>query len=256
MNCERVILDALAPKPRMLARISSRSALATDFTLLMERVSGFQLDEFRGAIVGRNALSRASHSARAKLFQELKGRYLLDENVPLFAAFLAEWQATLDAQERLLLAYTLFALNDRTVYVISCDWLFPRLREASSELRLGDLITFLRALGRQACPEIAAWTPSTLTRVAQHYLASVRDFGLATGGSRKVSARPSLKAAPIRLLLRALRLAGVPQAEALRHPAFRLLGMAQGEVVDALAELNRLGSLRFRMQADVIELQL
>jgi hypothetical protein len=39
-------------------------------------------------------------------------------------------------------------------------------------------------------------------------------------------------------------------------PAFRLLGLDVGEVIDALGELNRLGALRFRMQGDVMELDI
>jgi hypothetical protein len=68
--------------------------------------------------------------------------------------------------------------------------------------------------------------------------------------------RPSLQPAPVRLLLRALMLTGVPTSEIIRHDAFKVLGIAPGEVVNTLSELNRHGVLRFRMQADVIELSL
>jgi hypothetical protein len=39
-------------------------------------------------------------------------------------------------------------------------------------------------------------------------------------------------------------------------PVFRLLALDGTEVIDALGELNRQGELRFRMQADVIELEI
>jgi hypothetical protein len=246
-------LDPLGP---LLARISSRSALATDFAVLMEKVPQYHAASFRTAVIDDNILARTSASARAKLFQELKGRYLLDLASPLFAAFLAEWRAHPASHDRQLLAYILFALNDRTVFVTSRDWLFPHLRQASSELRIGDLIVFFQRLGKSDYPEVAAWTPITLTRVVQHYLASVRDFGLATGGTRKVAVRPSLQPGPVRLLLRAIMLSGIPAPEVIRHDAFKILGIAPGEVVDTLSELNRRGALRFRMQADVIELSL
>ena len=124
------------------------------------------------------------------------------------------------------------------MFVTSRDWLFPHLRQASSELRIGDLAVFFQRLGKTSHPEVAAWTPITLTRVAQHYLASVRDFGLANGGTRKIAVRPSLHPAAVRLLLRSLFLAGVPSAETIRHKAFKILGIAPGEVVDVLAELH------------------
>jgi hypothetical protein len=224
--------------------------------MLMERVPEYRAASFRTAVIDDNLLARTSASARAKLFQELKGRYLLDLDAPLFAAFLTEWRAHPDSCDRQLLAYILFALNDRTVFLASRDWLFPHLRQASSELRVGDLVVFFQRLGKADHPQVAAWTPLTLTRVAQHYLASVRDFGLAAGGTRKTAVRPSVQPAPIRLLLRALMLAGVPSAEIICHDAFKILGIAPGEVVNVLSELNRRGALHFRMQADVIELSL
>jgi hypothetical protein len=42
--------------------------------------------------------------------------------------------------------------------------------------------------------------------------------------------------------------------EIVRSRAFRLLALDESEVIDALGELNRLGALRFRMQSDVVEL--
>lgn len=249
-------IPGLVENGRLLARISSRSALATDFAMLMERVPEYRAAAFLAAVIDDNILARASLSARAKLYKEIKGRYLLDTDSALFTAFLAEWRAYPDPHDRQLLSYILFALNDRTVFVTSRDWLFPHLRQASSELRIGDLTVFFQRLGKTSHPEVAAWAPITLTRVAQHYLASVRDFGLATGGTLKTAVRPSVQPAPVRLLLRALMLAGVPIAETIRHESFKILGIVPGEVVDILSELNRHGVLRFRMQADVIELSL
>ena len=49
-------------------------------------------------------------------------------------------------------------------------------------------------------------------------------------------------------------MARVPQLAVVRHESFKLLGIAQEEVIDALSQLNREGELRFRMQADVVEI--
>jgi hypothetical protein len=93
-----------------------------------------------------------------------------------------------------------------------------------------------------------------LTRVAQHYLASIRDFGLATGTTKKLAVRPALYASPVRLLVKALRLRRVSPIEIVRNDSFKLLGIGPEEIVDALSQLKREGELRFRMQADVVEL--
>jgi len=58
----------------------------------------------------------------------------------------------------------------------------------------------------------------------------------------------------VRLLVRALRLAGVTPLDLVQAPVFRLLCLDSTEVIDALGEMNRVGALRFRMQGDIVEL--
>lgn len=250
-----ITIPGLDPNALCLARLSTRSALCADFQVLLKaRAEPLPTCGYRQAVVEDNVLARGSVATRNKLFQELKGRYLLDREHPLFSAFHREWVRCGADQERALTAYTLFALNDRTVALISAEWLYPQLRRAPCDLRISDLEAFLRQISKTAHPEIAAWTPITLRRVAQHYLASVRDFGLATGTTKKMTVRPAIYGSPIRLLLAALQMMRVSQLGAVRHQAFKLLGIAPDEVVDALSQLNRHGDLRFRMQADVVEL--
>lgn len=240
---------------RCRARLSARSALYTDLQVLLEaRTELLPSADYRRAVIDDNVLSRGSVASRNKVFQELKGRYVLDGEHPLFSAFHHEWRRCGSDQERALTAYLLLALHDRTVALTSMEWLYPQLRRAPCEVRLGDLETFLQQLGKSEHPEVARWTPITLTRVAQHYLASIRDFGLATGTTKKVGVRPALYGCPVRLLLAALRMLRVSPLQVVRHEAFKLLGIAPGEVIDALSQLNRHGDLRFRMQADVVEL--
>jgi hypothetical protein len=222
--------------------------------LLQARTDLLPAADYRRAVVDENVLSRGSVAARKKVFKELKGRYVLDGEHPLYSTFHHEWRRCGSDQERALTAYLLLALNDRTVALTSMEWLYPQLRRAPCEVRIGELETFLRHLGKGEHPEVARWTPITLRRVAQHYLASIRDFGLATGTTKKVAVRPALYGCPVRLLLAALRMLRVSPLEVVRHEAFKLLGVAPEETVDALSQLNRRGDLRFRMQADVVEL--
>ena len=100
------------------------------------------------------------------------------------------------------------------------------------------------------------WSEETTRAVTQKYCASIRDFGLAVGAVRKRTVRPALYGAPVRLLVTALRLVGMPLLDLIQTPLFRLLGIDPSEVVDTLGELNRCGELRFRMQGDVVEIDL
>ena len=251
----KTVISGLDPTSPWAARLSARSALFTELeTLLAGLEEAPPRPGFRSRVIDDNVLARSSAAARAKLWEELSKRYVLDPEHPLFAAFWTEWRRCTSTAEQALSVYVLLALNDRLVADLGTSWLYPRLRNAPSELRVDNVGSFI-SQGSQHRPEVLAWSPKTRLSVAQHYLASIRDFGLARGVARKVSVRPALHAAPMRLLLNALRLVGRAPHEVLQAPEFRLLGVGPGEVVDTLAELNRRGDLRFRMQGDVIELE-
>src|SRR6516162_6725668 len=89
-----------------LARLSSRSALYTDFQVLLGACVGkLSLEEYRWAVIDENVLSRGSVAARKKVFQELKGRYLLNVENSLYSEFQHEWSRCRSDQERALTAY-------------------------------------------------------------------------------------------------------------------------------------------------------
>jgi hypothetical protein len=244
-------LDIDAP---YTSRLSARSALYTEIHQLLDAEERpLSSKEYRQRIIEHNRLSKSSASARAKLWKELKGRYRLDVEDSLFAAFWSEWQRCSSEAERSLTTYVLFALNDRLVADLGTDWLYPLLRRAPAELRIGDVTAFIQRAS-STHPEVKAWSKETLLAVAQKYTASIRDFGLARGTLRKTSIRPALYGAPVRLLVRGLRLAGTTPLSLVQAPAFKLLCLDTTEVIDALGEMNRSGALRFRMQGDVVEL--
>lgn len=244
-------LDRAAP---YFSRLSARSALYDELHLLLDAAaSRLPSGSYRALVVEENVLARSSSAARLKLWKELKARYRLDGDDLLFAAFWSEWRRSASDAERGLTAYTLLALNDRLVADIGIEWLFPLLRRAPAEIRVPDVLAFI-SRAESAHPEVRSWSEKTRLAVAQKYAASIRDFGLAKGTSRKSTIRPALYASPVRLLVRALRLAGTGPLEIVRSRVFRLLALDDSEVIDALGELNRLGSLRFRIQGDVVEL--
>jgi hypothetical protein len=238
------------------SRLSARSALYTEFQLLINgQPTALSAKAYRSLVIDENFLARPSVWARRKLWEELHCRYRLDADDQLFKMFWTEWQSCGSDPERGLTAYVLLALNDRLVANLGVEWLFPLLVRAPAELRPQEIHAFVeRAAGQH--PEVLRWSEKTASAVAQKYCASIRDFGLAKGIAKKVTVRPSLYGAPVRLLLRALRLIGTADLEIIRHRIFRLLGIDVPEVITALGELNRLEQIRFRMQGDVVELDL
>ena len=247
-------LDARTPYS---SRLSARSALFTDLQLLLDDLpEPLTSEEYRRLAVDENALTRPSTAARKKLWEELRKRYILDRRKALYEAFWIEWHRSKSDPERGLTAYILLALNDRLVADLGTQWLYTYLRRAPAELRVAEVRNFIRRAGETDHPEVRQWTEDTQLHIAQHYMASIRDFGLASGKSKKMSLRPALYGAPIRLLIRVLRLVRINDLEILTAPVFRLLALEGTEVIDALGQLNQQGELRFRMQADVVELDI
>ncbi len=251
-----VLVPALDPRVPYYSRLSARSALYTDLHVLLDtNLALLSSAEYRFLVLDENCLARSSAAARPKMWKELKARYILDSDHPLFRAFWEEWRRCDSDPERGLTAYVLLALNDRLVADLGIEWLFPRLRRAPADLWVEDVLGFLKAAAT-AHPEIKAWSESTTTAVARKYCASIRDFGLAKGVLRKTTVRPALYGAPMRLIIRALQLVGLREFDILHAPIFKLIGLDNGEIIDALGELNRQGAIRFRMQGDVVEMDI
>jgi hypothetical protein len=210
---------------------------------------------YRYAVVEENLLGRPTRAARSKAWKELAPRYGVDGRAPLFRAFLEEDRRASSDMDRALAAYLLFALHDRLVCDLGVDWLYQYLRAAPAELRTADVIAFLAAR-EHLHPEIAGWSQSSRENIASHYLSALKEFGLARGAQKKVIVRPSPGAPPVRFLLRALLAAGESSLAAVQSPLFRLLGLSVDETVELLFRLNAEGTIRFRMQGDVVEIDL
>jgi hypothetical protein len=250
---EAVVPGLVATTP-YAARLSSRSALYDELHQLLDEAGpALTSAEYRAKVVEENKLSKRTMAARKKVWEELKKRYRLDAGDPLFDAFWTEWTRSGSDAERSLTAYGLFALNDRFVADLGTEFLYPLLRRAPAEIRLADVEAYI-ARAVDTHPEIRGWSPKTRLAVAQKYTASIRDFGLARGTVKKFSVRPALYGAPIRLIVRALRLAGLAPLSIVQAPGFKLLCVDTNDVIDTLGEMNRVGALRFRMQGDVVEL--
>ena len=249
------LIPALNPNAPYTSRLSARSALYTDLHVLLDASETSLSSSFRSLVIDENCLVRNSVATRRKIWTELKSRYILDTEHPLFAAFLREWRRSGSEAECGLTAYILLSLNDRLVADLGTEWLYPLLRRAPAELRVADIRGVIDSAEKRHA-EVKSWSDQTRTAVAQKYSASIRDFGLAKGTVKKVTIRPALYGAPVRLLIRGLRLVGVRPLDLVRARIFRLLALDGPEVIDALGELNRTDALSFRIQGDVVEIRI
>ncbi len=108
-------IPGLSPGVLYTSRLSARSALYTEFRLLLDgQEEALVSADYRALVVEGNRLARTSIAARKKLWKELHSRYRLNAVDPLFAAFWSEWRRAQSVAEQSLTAYVLWSLNGST----------------------------------------------------------------------------------------------------------------------------------------------
>jgi len=253
---EVVTAPALNVGEPYVSRLSSRASLYADLRRLVDAVPRpLSRSEYRRLVVEENLLVRRTFSAREMAWKYVAARYGMDASSPLFAIFVDEYRRATSENDRSLTAYLLFALRDRLVCDLGTDWLCQYLQTAPAELRSRDVFSFLKA--REAVhPEVLKWSASSRENLVSHYFSALKEFGLARGSMRKLTVRPAPGAAPVRFLLRVLVSSGVGSLGAVQSPLFKLLGLTLEETVTVLFRLSAEGSLRCRIQGDVVDLDL
>jgi hypothetical protein len=239
-----------------VSRLATRASLYSELRSLLTAVAGApSREQYRRAVIEDNVLGRGTRAAREKAWKELAARYGFDGTSAIFRAYLEEYRRATSEADHALTSYLLFAVRDRLVRDLGTEWLYEYLRAAPAELRPVDVLAFL-ASREPEHPEIAAWSASSRANIAVHYLSALKEFGLARGGRRKLTIRPSPGAPPVRFLLRALLLSGATELAAVESPLFRLLGLSLEDTVALLSQLTAASALRCRIQGDVVDLDL
>ena len=118
------VVPALALDAPYLSRLSARSALYTELRLLLDaNYESLSSEEYCARVLEENCLARASMAARKKLWKELKSRYLLDREQPLFAAF---WRSGGSASQSLNVG-----LRPIFSWRLMIDWSLTSVRSGS-----------------------------------------------------------------------------------------------------------------------------
>jgi hypothetical protein len=224
--------------------------------------------EYATLILEQNVAGKGSAVSRGKLLAQLRARYLLDPRIAEFVAFRACMDAASSADERGLLCYLMMARCDRffreaslqLVASVRGDHLTPSSRgmrrKGNSEEPEIDASGFEARLGAYLAHHGITWSRETLEHARQHTLSSLKDFGV-LGGSRQKRLRQPRPGAGVTLF--AARLAsieGLTARQTLSCRWFRLLQLDADQAADRLLLAQRAGLLSFRMQAQVVELNL
>lgn len=242
---------------RLLSTLAGAGSLLSELRLLMERpLEVTPPAEIQRWIVEENILAKRTQSGRVKVAKKLRERYLLDPGRAVFSDFCNAWRATDDDSQRALLAYLLFGARDGFFRTSACRWLSPRLRQPGTPLTPpADFERFIGVVAAEH-PGVASWGNTTRLRASQHFLTAARDFGLATGKVNKVSVRPAVGPVVTWYSARLSILQKLPPRDALTSDWFVMLGFDMAEAVHALYGMAASGLGRFRIEGQVVELDL
>lgn len=239
----------------ILARLASAGSMWSELQKVLAVSSAdISSDEVERLIVEKNVLAKATLANRRKVARKLVQRYTLDASDPVFAAFRHEYDREPTASQRALLGYLMMTTNDALMRALGTQWLVPKLDSPGEELRYEDLEAGLDALAEDH-PQVSDWADSTRTRVMQHYLGAIRDFGFAEGVQTKRVVRPRVGDRPIAFAAQLSLLEGLSGPDFAESDWFRLLGLGTGATVNRLLDLNATGLARVRIRGDVIDLQ-
>lgn len=235
-------------------RLSGAGSLRRELeALLAIAPPGADRATFRRLIIEANAASKGSASMRIWTWKRLSVRYLLDPAVAEFRTFEAAMRSTGSPADRGLLCFLMFARTDRLFREVTLQTVSPCLREPGTLIApeaVEDAVVAIRDRGG------FGWSAETLAGVRSHLLSSLQDFGILHGARERRAGRPDPGPTTVVFAARLGRLEGLTDRQLLTSRWFRLLGLAEAEVVDLLYAAARERVLTFHMQAGVVELSL
>mgnify|MGYP003778482967 CR=1 FL=1 len=169
--------------PIYSSRIIKASALIPDTRLLLAEWDLTQSASHNLERVRRqNVLGKASRKRVNDILTILRQRYFADPDVGAALVTLAQRHKPAEWLDPLL--YFFAAQSDRTLHDVVVDVLYPRRLAGYTDLPVHVVERAIRtwvAEGRTTSP----WGDSTVERVAQGVMATLRDFGVLAGTARK-----------------------------------------------------------------------
>jgi hypothetical protein len=208
-------------------------------------------DDYRWLLTNENVASKRSATARLWAWKRLKLRYALDPSLVEHRAFLAGMRGSIDPKERGLLCFLMFARTDRLFREVTLTCVSPHLVREGTVIEPAAIET---AIKERAEARDLAWSMSTTDSIRNNLISSLKDFGLLQGSHLRRTIRPRPGEQTTLFAARLCRSEGLTDRQTLDARWFRLLGLDRNQVADLLYAAHRAGILGFRMQADVVEL--
>lgn len=218
-----------------------------------EKNSGLTIEEIYSKVVNDNLFDKTSLSLRKKTFNTIKNRFIDNSNVnsKLLQKIVV---SDLDESIKNYIIYYYFAKSEFILHDITCKLLYNMYLEGKSIVTTNDILLFIEKQRVSSHKEIANWTESSKTHVAQHYLAIMKDFGFLKGSQKKKFAIPFIPTEVILFILFEKLNLNMNIKQILNSDDFKLFFLEKDDVIHHLEEGARQGYIRFNYTNEIYDL--
>lgn len=189
------------------------------------------------AVMKDNLLRKSSDNYRKSILSEISRRYDIDTEgfteTPLIRAF----RRPLDDSTREWILYYEFS-QEPIVSFLTTKFLYPSFHKGILSLRKDDVLDFI-VDQEDELEVIASWSENTRRRVAEHYLAAMKNFGILEGSTEKEFSYVYPPDEVVTYVLYTLFERGDHNAEEIvQHDHWRLLLFDQADVRERLRGIS------------------
>lgn len=218
-----------------------------------EKNLGFTIEEIYDKVVNDNIFDKTSLSLRKKTFNTIKYRFIgnPDVNSEILQRIVV---SDLDDNIKNYIIYYYFAKSEFILHDLTCKFLYKLYLEGKSIVTTNDVLLFLEEQSVSFHKEIANWTESSKTHVAQHYLAIMKDFGFLKGSQKKKFDIPFIPTEIVLFILFEKLDKNMNVKQILNSDDFKLFFLEKEDVIHHFEEGARQGYIRFNYTNEIYDL--
>lgn len=194
-------------------------------------------DAVEDAVLEENLLRKSSESYRRGILREITRRYDIDEDGYTETPLVRVFKRPIGESVQEWILYYEFS-QEPVVTLLTTEFLYPSFHGGALTLRKDDVVEFINE-SEDDFPVISSWSENTRLRVAEHYLAAIKNFGLLEGSKEKEFKYIYPPDELILYVLYSLFDQDVMTADAVvEHPDWKLLLLTPEEVRDRVQDIS------------------
>lgn len=235
------------------ARISGVLSLIPETKIVLSEIAkGLTIEDTRKRVFDENILDKATIRSREKTFSAIKLRYLANQNIDK-NSFITLMNSKREEMIKNLILYYHLSKAESIVYDITTKCLFNKFKEGNLGITKADILGFLEAQFEKH-PELIKWTAKTRIRVAEHYLAIMKDFGFLKGRKKKMFNVPYVPWEVVLYVVYDLLQKELSSRQIIGSEDFKLFFIEKEELIRYMEEGSRKGIVGFKYRGNVYEI--